>query len=153
LPIRREYSFLKSSLAEQIVREPDLTVFAVENYLRRCILLESDRSETLIRALELLLHHLGASGEEPMVNMLALYDGSWRIVVFPRAKHRPDFYYKEGEQRILLSPAAVDLGGVCITPLEEDFRKITREEIVRMYDEVCLSEKRFAQLKAKLRIQ
>ena len=87
-----------------------------------------------------------------MMNILSLHDEKWRVVIFPRAKHRPSFYYEEEEEkRILLSPAAVDLGGVCITPLEEDFRKITRGDIVAMYDEVCLYRQGFARLKQDLR--
>jgi len=156
LPIEREYPLLKSLLAEEIVRRARLTVSALDGYLRRCIVLESTRSEELVHAFEHLVAHLGRSGtqgEEPMLNILALYDDSWRVTVFPRARHRPSFYYAEGEGRILLSPAAVDLGGVCITPLENDFRRITREEIVRMYDEICLTEEEFARLKESLRNQ
>ncbi|MGB6033953.1 MAG: DUF4922 domain-containing protein [Bacteroidota bacterium] len=156
LPIEREYPLLKGQQSEVMLRQPGLTVLAVEGYLRRCIILESDRTETLVRAFELLMEHLGGSdapGEEPMVNILSLYEGFWRVILFPRAKHRPSFYYEEGDRRILLSPAAVDLGGVCITPLEEDFRKITRQRIVQMYDEVCLPEEKFARLKEALRNQ
>jgi hypothetical protein len=156
LPIEREYPLLKGQRSQEILLQPGLTAVAVEGYLRRCIILESDRTEPLVRAFELLMEHLGRSDapdEEPMVNILSLYEGFWRVILFPRAKHRPSFYYEEGEERILLSPAAVDLGGVCITPLEEDFRKITRQKIVQMYDEVCLPEETFARLKEALRNQ
>ena len=69
---------------------------------------------------------------EPMMNILAWKeasstDGSPRIVsvILPRAKHRPDCYYAEGDDKILVSPGALDMGGLIITPREEDFRKIT----------------------------
>ena len=69
---------------------------------------------------------------EPMMNILAwkensTTDGSPRIVsvILPRAKHRPDCYYAEGDDKILVSPGALDMGGLIITPREEDFRKIT----------------------------
>lgn len=69
---------------------------------------------------------------EPMMNILAWKeasstDGSPRIVsvILPRAKHRPDCYYAEGNEKILVSPGALDMGGLIITPREEDFRKIT----------------------------
>ena len=156
LPIEKEYPLLKGQRSELILRQPGLTLLAVEGYLRRCLIMESDRSETLVRAFQLLMEHLGSSDapdEEPMVNILSFYEGFWRVILFPRAKHRPDFYHEKGDGRILLSPAAVDLGGVCITPLEEDFRKITRQNIVQMYDEICLPEERFSQLKEALRSQ
>ena len=69
---------------------------------------------------------------EPMMNILAWKeasstDGSPRIVsvIIPRSKHRPECYYAEGDKKILVSPGAIDMGGMIITPREEDFRKIT----------------------------
>ena len=77
-------------------------------------------------------------------------NGEWRIHVFPRAKHRPSFYFKEGDEKLLISPAAVELGGICTTPREQDFEKVTREHIVEMYQEVCVSAEKFAGIKARL---
>ena len=53
-----------------------------------------------------------------------------------RSKHRPDCFYAEGEKRIMVSPGCVDMAGVLILPREEDFNKITREDIERIYREV-----------------
>lgn len=68
---------------------------------------------------------------EPMMNILAwkqtrAADGAERIVslVIPRSKHRPDCYFDEGDKQILVSPGAIDMGGLLITPREEDFRKM-----------------------------
>ncbi len=84
---------------------------------------------------------------EPDVNIL-----SWRqkgglsaldhlvTVVFPRKKHRPDCYYAEDESKLLVSPGAIDMGGLMITPREEDFRKITPKMAVQILKEVTLSE-------------
>jgi hypothetical protein len=44
---------------------------------------------------------------------------------------------------MLISPAAVDLGGVCITPLEKDFHRVTRELVVKMFEEVTLGKAEF----------
>lgn len=78
---------------------------------------------------------------EPMLNVLCLYyAGVWNIVVFPRKKHRPDCYFKEGDGNILISPASVDMGGVFITPLEKDFDKITASDLQTIYDEVCIGK-------------
>lgn len=73
-----------------------------------------------------------ASGEyEPMMNVLAwsypsTVDGTPRIisVIIPRAKHRPDCYFKQGQEQVLVSPGALDMGGLLITPREEDFNKM-----------------------------
>ena len=69
--------------------------------------------------------------KEPMMNILAWNmksnsDGNKRIVsvVIPRKKHRPECYFKQGEEQCLVSPGALDMGGLIITPREDDFRKM-----------------------------
>jgi len=97
----------------------------------RFILLESNQTETLHRIFKHIFNHLKEvqQGEEPMINMLSYYDKRWQILIFPRARHRPRQYFEEGEGNILISPAAVDLGGTLIMPLEKDFLKISKEDI------------------------
>jgi len=74
---------------------------------------------------------------EPMMNILTWYESDrWVVCIFPRKKHRPSCYNAKGDANLLISPAAVDLGGVFITPLEKDFLKITEEDIVRILNEI-----------------
>lgn len=61
-------------------------------------------------------------------------------LVFPRKKHRPDCYYAEGEERILVSPGALDMGGLIITPRKEDFQKLTPERAGNILREVTMTE-------------
>ena len=72
--------------------------------------------------------------DEPMMNILAWNmksnsDGNKRIVtiVIPRSKHRPDCYYAEDDDKILVSPGALDMSGLIITPREIDFNKIDEQ--------------------------
>ncbi|MBP1664501.1 MAG: hypothetical protein H6Q19_1641 [Bacteroidetes bacterium] len=95
---------------------------------------------------------------EPMMNVVAWYEtsatggeGTVVAVVIPRAKHRPDCYFAEGDENILISPAAVDLGGVFITPLEKDFEKITDKNVAEILGEVCLDKSAADKLTAKLK--
>jgi hypothetical protein len=84
---------------------------------------------------------------EPMLNILASHDdGRWTIHIIPRRVHRPACYFANGESKILLSPASVDIGGVFITPREEDFNKITAEHIMTILGEVCLGEEELTNL-------
>lgn len=77
--------------------------------------------------------------EEPMMNILAWKEQTrWIVILFPREKHRPDCYFAEGDENILISPASVDMGGVFITPLEKDFEKIAADDIARILTEVCI---------------
>jgi hypothetical protein len=55
-------------------------------------------------------------------------------------------YFADGDNRILLSPAAVDLGGVLITPIEHDFRKMSVDLVREMFAEICLSAEDFGRL-------
>lgn len=76
---------------------------------------------------------------EPRMNLLARYSGNtWKVIIFPRKKHRPACYEADGDARLLCSPASVDLAGVLILPREEDYRKITEADILQILHEVCL---------------
>jgi Domain of unknown function (DUF4922) len=81
---------------------------------------------------------LGTS-EEPLVNILASWaDGLWQVVVILRSKHRPDAYFREDDEKLLISPAAVDMGGLIITPREEDYRRLDARTVEAIYREVSV---------------
>ncbi len=96
-----------------------------------------------------------AAGEEPMMNLLCYEpadgpEGLVRLVVIPRKKHRPDFYGTEGDSCWLISPASVDMGGVFITPREEDFARIDATILKGILEEVCRSPREVEELVDKL---
>ena len=73
---------------------------------------------------------------EPMMNVVAWKDGDdFVCVVIPRRKHRPDCYSAEGNGQMLISPGALDMCGLIITPREEDFRRISREQVAAIIKE------------------
>ena len=77
--------------------------------------------------------------KEPMMNLLCFATPAGvRLVVIPRKQHRPSFYGTERDDKMLLSPASVDMGGVLITPLEKDFNKLDAEIVKTIFDELCL---------------
>ncbi len=83
---------------------------------------------------------------EPMMNILAWVqpssvDGSQRIVsiIIPRSKHRPDCYFYEDEDKILVSPGAIDMGGLLIVPRAEDYAKMNAEKIKSIIQECGIS--------------
>ena len=80
---------------------------------------------------------LQPNDSEPMMNILTWFKSPmWTTCIFPRKKHRPACYSAEGDDNLLISLAAVDMGGVLITPLEKDFDKITAENIAYILEEV-----------------
>ena len=77
------------------------------------------------------------SGEEPMLNLFCTKkEGKWRLLIFPRRKHRPDAYYREGKDSVLVTPGAVEMGGLLITIREDDFLKMTPALAEEIYREV-----------------
>lgn len=79
-------------------------------------------------------------GQEPMVNVLCWHkDGDgWTLALFPRRRHRPSCYYAEGSRRIMVSPGSVDMGGVMVMPLENDFERVTAGDIKQILAQVSL---------------
>ena len=74
-------------------------------------------------------------------NMTSKSDGNKRIVsiVIPRKKHRPNCYYSEGEDKCLVSPGALDMSGLIITPRKEDFLKMDITLAVNIIQECGIS--------------
>src|SRR5215471_16854380 len=77
---------------------------------------------------------------EPMINIISTHrDGLWTVYMFPRARHRPACFFAEGDDRITVSPGAIDMGGVLVVPREEDFAKISIEQAFAIFSEVSAS--------------
>lgn len=85
------------------------------------------------------LRQIAGTLDEPMVNLLAEHDGvEWTVYVFPRSRHRPSCYYADGEARLTISPAGIDLAGVLVVPDPEHFKRLSGEAISEIYTEVSL---------------
>lgn len=66
--------------------------------------------------------------------------GVCQTVVFPRAKHRPDCYYGRQGDKFLVSPGALDMAGLVITPRKEDFERLTPQQVAGILCEVAVDE-------------
>jgi len=118
-------------------------LYILHNYLKGTFVIESDSKENAVELFEQIYASMEVKPgeEEPMMNVLAWYEADkWIVCVFPRSLHRPSCYTAEGEDNILISPGAVDMGGVFIIPLEKDFDKITAENVRTILSEVCMDE-------------
>ena len=74
---------------------------------------------------------------EPRMNVLSFNrDGEVITAIIPRSKHRPDCYYAEEENKIMVSPGAVDMFGLVITPRKEDFDTLTEKQVLDIYRQV-----------------
>ena len=74
---------------------------------------------------------------EPRMNVLSFNrNGQVITAIIPRGKHRPDCYYAEGADKIMVSPGAVDMFGLVITPRKEDFESLTERQVLDIYHQV-----------------
>ena len=74
---------------------------------------------------------------EPRMNILSINrEGQIITAIIPRSKHRPDCYYADDDSRMLISPGAVDMFGLVITPRKEDFESLTEKQVLDIYRQV-----------------
>jgi len=79
--------------------------------------------------------------EEPMINIAGFFEEKrWRLIVFPRKKHRPQAFFQEGDRRVVVSPAILEMLGLIITPMKKDFEKLDAKTIEAIYNEVSLKK-------------
>ena len=152
MPIERDYK--KGLFFNESKTIDGIDIIRWTSYIRT-ILTFSGRNKSYIKSLFdslfIELKKLQPEESEPMLNILASYDrGRWTVHVFPRQQHRPWQYFEEGEKQILLSPASVDMGGVLITPREEDYNEISLIDTQSIFEQVCMDEAKFAQLISKI---
>lgn len=154
LPLEEEYERLVIEAGEKLADRGGVLVFAVDTDDRRFVAIESDEQEQTQRAITTLIRVLqdfGGETDEPMVNIVSWHaEGEWKVVVFPRVKHRPSAYYEAGETQLLVSPAAIDLAGVVITPRASDFERITEQDLDAIFREVLMPADAFEQLRTRL---
>lgn len=154
LPIENDFERLRKDFINSRFSNERITVNLSSNYLRYFITVESSSIKEIVlffKTLNNILKKLTIPGHEPLMNVLANYDGgNWRLIIFPRARHRPSHYFASGERQIVVSPAAVDLGGLMITPRKEDFEKITSSDIREIFRQVTVTKEMFEYLLKKL---
>jgi len=154
IPLEQEIELLKAKSKHLILKSSRIEVHFFENLSRNYIVLQSNNKGELLYAFKIFIkafRKISLPKEEPMMNLISSYSKyGWRIFIFPRSKHRPMQFFTEGNARLLISPAAVDLAGLIIVPRKEDFEKIKREDIIDIYKQVVLTKEYFEYLKKKL---
>ena len=128
-----------------------LTGVAVPNYGRNVLLFRGRDRSALIhrmdRAIDLLAEMTGKRAE-PMVNVVVFREKEeWIAYLFPRGKHRPAVFHT-GE--LTVSPASIDLCGIFVVPLRQDFERITGDAIAAIFRVVTLPDGQFQEVAARL---
>jgi len=111
-------------------------------YGREIVVLRSNDAplmEDAIRRLMVAMRIELKTEGEPLVNVICSHgDEGFRTIFFLRRSHRPSHYFREGDEQILISPAAVDIGGLVVTPHERDFNRVDAPTLEAIYREVSL---------------
>ena len=103
------------------------------------IVLCSNNAEELEAKVKAQLAVLKRQGELPAshTNLFCEYkNDEWVFTIFPRIQHRPRQFFSEGEDKLMMSPGAIDMTGHLIAAREEDFEKITKEVIVDIFKQI-----------------
>jgi ATP adenylyltransferase/5',5'''-P-1,P-4-tetraphosphate phosphorylase II len=155
LPVESEFDDLKLTNHELLLDSDSVKIRAFDHYLRKMISVETDSAPKGVAALRYILtrfNQIQSDKVESMVNLLCIFKtGKWIIHLFPRKLHRPTQFFEQGVKQLLISPAAVDFGGVLITPRKEDFEKITTADIRDIFNQVSLDKVEFFALKESIK--
>ena len=103
------------------------------------IVLRSSDADELEAKINAKLDALQHEGELPAshTNLFCEYkNDEWVFTIFPRITHRPRQFFSEGEDRLMMSPGAIDMTGHLIAAREEDFNKITKDVIVDIFKQI-----------------
>ena len=148
IPVERDSEDAQRRLLKKQIGS--VSFITLRKYGRRVLLLESGDEkelESCLAGLLVTMKKVLSATEEPMVNILCSFrKNSWRVIVYPRRKHRPAVYFLKGESQVIISPAAVDLGGLIITPIEKDFYRVDAKLIENIFEEVCVGEDMFERI-------
>ena len=148
-------SDLESWEKDIVAETDDAKLQQVNAPLYSFYLVTGDNPGAISALFNMIIHALPINGEagEAMLNILCNYNidyANWNLIVVPRVKHRPDCYFAEGDEKLLISPASVDMGGVLITPVEADFNKITEAHIRNLFKEVCYDKQALNEITTKI---
>ena len=148
IPIEDDIQQLKNDYGKVIREVEDGTITFINDGLRRIIFIESTHQLFIENNFNKTVKIYGeqtGSKTEPMLNLVCSYhqEFGWSLIIFLRTKHRPKLYFNNDPDKILISPAAIDLGGLIITPREDDFNKIDKELLQEIVNEVSLNPNTF----------
>lgn len=154
LPLQTNWQRLSRNLTDIISLNDEEKISVVRDFIVPAFVIISksaESDEALFRRLYKAMPQRGDE-TEPMMNIISWRKGEEFIsVVIPREKHRPEAYFAEGNAQFVVSPGALDMSGLIITPREEDFRKLTEEKALSLLQECGVSEEKMNAIIAKLK--
>ena len=142
LPLQTNWQRLSRNLTDVISLNDEEKISVLRDFLVPAFVIISKSEDSDEELFHRLYRSMPMRGDEsePMMNITAWRKGDEFIsVVIPREKHRPDAYFAEGEAQMMVSPGALDMAGLIITPREEDFSKINLDKATALLRECGIS--------------
>ena len=142
LPLQTNWQRLSRNLTDVISLNDEEKISVLRDFLVPAFVIISKSEDSDEELFHRLYRSMPMRGDEsePMMNIIAWRKGDEFIsVVIPREKHRPDAYFAEGEAQMMVSPGALDMAGLIITPREEDFSKINFDKATALLRECGIS--------------
>lgn len=143
LPLQAAWARLQRNLSIVVSMKDGSDISVVDDWIYPVLAIRSNTAESGCALFKKVYAALpeGSAGLEPMMNILGWKsDGGYTVIVIPRSKHRPACYYEEGEAKVLVSPGALDMAGLVITPRGEDFSSISPERAEGILREVAITD-------------
>lgn len=154
LPLQVNWQRLSRSLVDVISLNDEEKIAVLRDFLVPAFVIISKSEDSDEELFHRLYRSMPMRGDEsePMMNIIAWRKGDDFIsVVIPREKHRPAAYFAEGDSQIMVSPGALDMAGLMITPREEDFRKLNLEKATALIQECGVSTCKMEAIVSKLK--
>ena len=154
LPLQANWQRLSRNLTDIISLNDDEKIALIHDFVVPAFVIISKSEDSDEALFHRLYKSMPVRGDEtePMMNIIAWRKGDEYIsVVIPREKHRPEAYFAEGDAQMMVSPGALDMSGLIITPREEDFRKLTEESATAILQECCVSTDKMNSIVTKLK--
>lgn len=153
LPVRDNWDMLYSNRQTLLVAQDGAELAALTNYACPAFAIIANNADTDAQLFETLYQALPQREDEtePMFNILKWsHNNMFITVVIPRDKHRPACYSAEGDAQMLISPGALDMGGLIITPRKEDFDLLDTPLLEALFKEVGMPQNTFEEVKQKV---
>ena len=154
LPLQTNWQRLSRSLTDVISLNDEEKISVLSDFLVPAFVIISKSEDSDEELFHRLYRSMPMRGDEsePMMNIIAWRKGDEFIsVVIPREKHRPDAYFAEGEAQMMVSPGALDMSGLIITPREEDFSKINLDKATALLRECGISAEKMEAVVSNLK--
>ncbi|MEH2796076.1 DUF4922 domain-containing protein [Segatella copri] len=154
LPLQANWQRLSRNLTDIISLNDDEKIALIHDFVVPAFVIISKSEDSDEALFQRLYKSMPVRGDEtePMMNIIAWRKGNEYIsVVIPREKHRPEAYFAEGDAQMMVSPGALDMSGLIITPREEDFRKLTEESATAILQECGVSTDKMNSIVTKLK--